>query len=63
MSENHVDLVINGDIANVVPDVKRHTLVPFMSHKVDRNATLYTDDFPSDDHMTRLGYKHLRIEL
>ena len=48
-------------IANVVPDVKRHTLVPFMSRKVDRNATLYTDTFPSYDHMTRLGYRHLRI--
>lgn len=33
-----------------------------MSRKVDRNATLYTDTFPSYDHMTRLGYKHLRIE-
>jgi len=49
-------------IAKVIPDVKRHTLVPFMTRKVDRNATLYTDDFPSYDHMTRLGYKHLRIE-
>ena len=33
-------------IAQVIPDVKRHTLVPFMSRKVDRNAILYTDDFP-----------------
>ena len=48
--------------AKVIPDVKRHTLVPFMTRKVDRNATLYTDDFPSYDHMTRLGYRHLRIE-
>jgi transposase len=49
-------------IARVVPDVKRHTLVPFMNAKVDRNATLYTDEFPSYDTMTRIGYKHLRIE-
>ena len=48
-------------IAQVVPDVKRHTLVPFMTNKVDRNAILYTDTFPSYDHMTRIGYKHLRI--
>ncbi len=48
-------------IANGVPDVKRHTLVPFMARKVDRNAILYTDTFPSYDHMTRLGYTHLRI--
>jgi transposase len=48
-------------IAQVIPDVKRHTLIPFMTRKVDRSATLYTDTFPSYDHMTRLGYKHLRI--
>lgn len=48
-------------IAQVVPDVKRHTLVPFMTNTVDRNAILYTDTFPSYDHMTRIGYKHLRI--
>ena len=49
-------------IAQVAPDVKRHTLVPFMVRKVDRSATLYTDTFPSYDTMTRVGYKHLRIE-
>jgi len=49
-------------IARVIPDVKRHSLVPFMVRKVDRNATLYTDTFPQYDTMTRLGYKHLRIE-
>ena len=49
-------------IANVVPDVKRHTLVPFMAHNVNRDAILFTDEFPSYDHMTRIGYKHLRIE-
>ena len=52
----------NGKVvAKVVADVKRHTLVPFMANKVDRSATLYTDEFPSYDHMARLGYKHLRI--
>jgi len=50
-------------IAKVVPDVKRHTLVPFMAHNVNReNTTLFTDEFPSYDHMARVGYKHLRIE-
>lgn len=48
-------------IAKVVLDVKRHTLVPFMARKVSPNAILYTDTFPSYDHMTRLGYTHLRI--
>ncbi len=52
----------NGKVvAKVVPDVRRHTLVPFMAQKVDRSAILYTDEFPSYDHMTRIGYKHLRI--
>jgi len=53
----------NGKVvAQVVPDVRRHTLVPFMASAVDRNAVLFTDEFPSYDHMTRLGYTHLRIE-
>jgi transposase-like protein/transcription elongation factor Elf1 len=47
--------------AQVVPDVKRHTLVPYMVNKVDRNATLYTDTFPPYDHIARFGIKHLRI--
>ncbi len=33
-----------------------------MSSQFKRNAILYTDTFPSYDHMTRIGYKHLRIE-
>jgi transposase len=49
-------------VAKAVPHVKRSILVPFMAKQVDRNATLYTDEFPAYDHMTRLGYKHLRIE-
>ncbi len=49
-------------MTQVIPDVKRSTLVPFMARKVSRNATLFTDEFPSYDHMTRLGYKHHRIE-
>lgn len=63
VKHGYSDEEIGKVIANVVPAVTHHTLVPFMSHKVDRNATLYTDDFPSHDHMTRLGYRRLRIEL
>ena len=48
--------------AKAVPHVKRSTLIPCMTKQVDRNATLYTDGFPVYDQMTRLGYKHLRIE-
>ncbi len=53
----------NGKVVTkVVTDVKRHSLIPFVAHKVARNATLYTDEFPSYDHMTRLGYNHKRID-
>lgn len=52
----------NGKVvAQVVDDVKRHTIVPFTVRNVDRNATLFTDEFPSYDTMTRIGYSHLRI--
>lgn len=49
-------------VAKTVPHVRRSVLVPFMNEKVSREATLYTDEFPAYDHMTRIGYKHLRIE-
>ena len=54
----------NGKVvAKVVPDVKRSTLVPFVARKVSSKDTiLYTDEFPSYDHMARLGYNHKRIE-
>ncbi len=52
----------NGKVvAQVVDDVRRHTIVPFTVQNVDRNATLFTDEFPSYDHMARIGYTHLRI--
>lgn len=41
-------------VAQVVPDVKRHTLVPFMARKVSPNATLFTDEFPTYDTMVWL---------
>lgn len=33
-----------------------------MTYKVARDAMLYTDEFPGYDTMTRIGYKHLRIQ-
>jgi len=30
-------------VAQVAPDVKRHTIVPFVNKKVSRDATLYTE--------------------
>jgi transposase len=49
-------------IAQVAPDVKRHTIVPFINKKVSRNAVLYTDEFPTYDTMARMGYRHKRID-
>jgi len=49
-------------VAKVIPDVKRHSLVPFINEKVSRNATLFTDEFPTYDTMARIGYKHKRID-
>ena len=48
-------------VARVSPDVKKTSLVPFITKNVDRDATLYTDEFPSYDIMSRIGYKHIRI--
>ena len=48
-------------VAQVVPDVKRNTLVPFMSKSVSKDATLYTDEFPTYDTMAHFGYRHKRI--
>lgn len=48
--------------AKAVPDVKRSTIVPFVIKHVAPDAILYTDEFPSYDHITRFGYKHRRIQ-
>ncbi|MFC2011458.1 transposase [Chloroflexota bacterium] len=50
-------------VAQVVPDVKKHTLAPFMAKMVSRNATLLTDEFPTYDTVARFGYKHKMIDL
>jgi len=48
--------------ATAVPNVKRSTIVPFVTSHVAPDAVLYTDEFPSYDHITRFGYKHRRIQ-
>ncbi|MFC2067406.1 IS1595 family transposase [Chloroflexota bacterium] len=48
-------------IAQVVPDAKRHTIVPFIAKKISREATLYADEFPTYDTMVRFGYTKKRI--
>lgn len=48
-------------VASVVPNVKRATLVPFITWNVASDAILYTDEFLSYDHITRFGYNHKRV--
>lgn len=47
--------------ASVVSDVKRSTIEPLITQKVAPDAILYTDEFPSYDHLTRIGFKHWRV--
>ena len=49
-------------MATAVPNVKRSTLVPFITKNVSSDAVIYTDEFPSYDHIIRCGFKHRRIE-
>jgi transposase-like protein len=49
-------------MATAVPNVKRSTLLPFVAENISPDAVLYTDEFPSYDHITRFGYKHKRIQ-
>ena len=49
-------------MATVIPNVKRSTLLPYVAENISSDAVLYTDEFPSYDHITRFGYKHKRIQ-
>jgi transposase len=49
-------------MATAVPNVKRSTLIPFITKNIAPDAVLYTDEFPSYDHITRFGFKHRRIQ-
>lgn len=49
-------------VAKVAANVKQSTVVPFINKHVSRTAILYTDEFPTYDHFTRIGYMHKRIE-
>jgi len=47
--------------ASVVPNVKRSTISPLITSQVSPGVTIYTDEFPSYDHLTRIGFKHWRV--
>jgi len=49
-------------MATAIPNVKRSTLLPYVAEHIAPDTVLYTDEFPSYDHITRFGYKHKRIQ-
>ncbi len=44
--------------AIVIPDVKAKTLLPKIRANVIKDATIYTDDFPTYDRLGKVGYDH-----
>lgn len=48
-------------VASVVSNVRHSTIIPFITHNVSKDATLYTDDYSVYDHFTRVGFKHEQI--
>jgi len=48
-------------IASVVPNVKRSTVSPIITDNVSLDATIYTDEFHTYDHLTTIGFKHSRV--
>jgi transposase-like protein len=52
----------NGKImATAVPDVKAKTLLPIIKERVLPNAIIYTDELPSYNKLSSMGYVHHRI--
>ena len=49
-------------IVKVVPDVRAKTLLPLIEDHIDPHAIIYTDDMPSYNRLTRLGYAHSVIQ-
>jgi transposase len=49
----------NGNaIAKIVPDVKARTLLPMIWKNVSQNSTVFTDELPSYNYVSKLGYAH-----
>lgn len=45
----------------VVPDTKRCTVTPIITKNVSKDAIIYSDEFPTYDHLTYIGFNHQRI--
>jgi transposase len=48
-------------MASVVPNVKRSTISPMITSQIAPDATIYTDEFYSYDHLTTIGFSHKRV--
>ncbi len=48
-------------MASVVPDAKRSTITPMINRNISKNTIIYTDEFPTYDHLTYIGFNHQRI--
>lgn len=49
-------------ITKVVPDVKRHTLLPMIAKNVSGDSTIFTDELPSYKTVATLGYAHKTVQ-
>jgi len=45
----------------VVENVQKNTLEPIIENTVEKGSTVYTDELPSYNGLTELGYQHARI--
>ena len=48
-------------IAEVAPDVRATTLIPFIESKVMPRSTVFTDEMWSYSGLERVGYRHKRV--
>lgn len=47
--------------AVVVPDTKKKTLTPIIESTVEKGSNIHTDEYPSYNDLTNMGYNHSRI--
>lgn len=48
-------------MTSVVPNTKRSTVTPIITKNVSKDAIVYSDEFPTYDHLTYIGFNHQRI--
>jgi transposase len=48
-------------MTSVVADTKRSTVTPIITKNVSKDAIVYSDEFPTYDHLTYIGFNHHRI--